>query len=693
MMTRVCRSAVAVLVACLLCSSGIALSPALADESPAAATATTPDASPGSDDETKASEQGAEEEKGEPTEISVEVIGKKWGEQAVPSLTPSTGEVLSTISAEEIENLGEETIIDTLGFLPGVQVVRQGRKFERMIYVRGGFVPTVLIDGAQISAASGGFNDGFANRALYSIPLSAIERIEVIRSSSSLIYGPQALAGGVINLVTKSGSAPKRIELSVENGSYGNWRESFSHFAGDEKRGVAFTFEREIGESNLLFGGKRMDHVFFKTNRTYDNGDTLKFLVLTNDGTRRLDSWSEEFQAVAHRGPVYWSFDPWHERFTSLAYSHNLSSPGSGIDAVAWARERKYRNLYFDGPSSPRPGSNLYNDTEDGTVGASLFWRQTLGDQHFLRAGWQGYRLSGFEQNTVLDSDTLEPRRLPETRADYQLSGYLLQDEWKFAPRTSLFWGGRYETPDDRDNALVYALGLEHDLAPTTKLYARFGTGVEFPTHDQLESDPTLEDKESKNLDVGVDHLFGNGLMARLGYFRIAIQNEFITYLEPEGDPTDSNDYLTTQADQTTSGYELELQGGSRRLHWFANWTQLEREVANAPEIGGQPLQMAIPPDSTLNFGVRWHPSDRTKISLSHRRVADYIARARYFSGGWPIDAYDVSNLSLSQELGKGWALRATVDNLFDEGYETQPGYPMPGRTYLVGVSRTIEVD
>jgi len=641
----------------------------------------------------QSSEETTGKETEETPEIEVEVIGKKWGEQVVPALVPSTGEVVSAISSEEIENLGEQTVVDTIAFLPGVQVVRQGRKFERLVFVRGGFVPTVLIDGAQISAASGGFNSGFANRALYSIPLSAIERIEVIRSSSSLIYGPQALAGGVINLVTKNGNPPSRVELSVEAGSYGNWRETLSHFNGNEKRGVAFVAEREIGDSDLEFGGKRLDHLFLKTNRTFDNGDALKFFALNTDGSRRLDVWSQEFQEVAHRGPVYWSFDPWHERLASLSYSHNLKAPGAGLDLVLWTRDRKYRNLYWEGPISPRPGSDLYNDTEDDSIGASFFWRQPAGANHLLRSGAQWYRLNGFEQDTAFDASTGLPVPKPRTPTDYELTGYFLQDEWTLGPKTQLFWGGRYETPKDRDDALVYSLGLERELARETRCYARFGTGVEFPTYDQLASDPTLEDRESQNLDVGVDHRFGDSLAARIGYFRIAIQNDFITYLRPDGDPANSSDYLTTQADQTTYGYELELQGGSRRLQWFTNWTRLARDVARTPEIGGQPLQLAIPPDSTFNFGVRWSPRERTKVSISHRHVSHYIARARYFSGGWPIDAYSVSNLSASHEFGDGWSLRATVDNLFDEDYETQPGYPMPGRNYCASVAKTIVLD
>ncbi len=696
MRTRLWQLTVAALVVGLLGLAGT-VPPAAADEGPAVAGTPAPNASPGpeSADNTEAPKQEVKgEQSAETPEISVEVVGKKWGEQVVPALVPSTGEVVSTISAEEIKSIGESTVADTVQFLPSVQVVRQGRLFERLITVRGGSVPTVLLDGVQISAASGGFNSGFANRALYSIPLSMIERIEVIRSNSSLIYGPQAIAGGVINLVTKKGTAPPRVEPSLEFGSYGRSQQTFAHFDGTDDRGIALALQREANDSNLEFGGQRMNHIYFRSDRTLGNGDTARFFLLTNEGERRLDVWSPEFQQVAKRGPAYWELDPWRERFGSFTYTHPLSGHGAGLDMIVWWRNRFFRQDSYAGPLAPpkKEGTTVLTDTKDDTIGTSLFWRQPLGPSHYLRAGMQWYRLNGFEQNTKLTADGITPVKAPATDTDYELTGYFAQDEWSLSTKTKLSWGGRYETPKDRDHAFVYALGLEHGLSNRTAFSARLGTGVEFPTYDQLASDPTLKDKTSQNLDVGVDHYFRPNLLGRLCWFRTAIDNEFITYLKDGGDPANSADYLTTQADQTTSGLEMELQGGSSSLNWYANWTKLNRDVGRTPVIGDRPLQLAIPPDSSLNFGVRWRPHDRLRLGITHRYVSDYLARARYFSGGWPIDAYQVSNLTASYRLGNGWDVSAGLSNLFDEQYETQPGFPMPGRNFVVGIVHTAEI-
>lgn len=633
----------------------------------------------------------SEREQSEVPEIEVEVIGRKWGEQSVPSLSPTATDVISVIPEEEIEAVAEPTLADSLQFLPGLQVVRQGRKFERLVYVRGTWVPTVLLDGAQISAATTGFVSGFANRALYSIPSSAVERIEVIRSSSSLIYGPHALTGGVINIVTKTGEGPPRLEIGAEAGSYEHWRHTLSHFEGTEDRGVALVFEREIEDSNLVWGFRRMDHLFTKFNRTLDNGDTVKLLFLSNEGKRQVDMWSQEFQDAYGYPPVYWTFDPWRERFTSLAYAHELNAAGAGVDAIVWARNRFFRQAYFDGPIPPRPGPTVSQDAKDDSIGTSLFWRQPAGDDHFLRLGFQWFRINGYEQDFSLDPTTRLETPQPSVETDTKLTSYILQDEWTLAPGTRFFYGGRYEVPPDRDNAFTYSLGVERDLSEKTNAYARFGTGVQFPTETQLESDPTLEDQTSQNWDIGVNHYLSRNLVAHLGWFRSQVENEFIDYLRPGGDPTNRADYGTTQADETTSGVEVELQGGTPKLRWFANYTTQDRSVDRTPTIGDQPLQLAVPPDHMLNVGLRWSPDEgRTRGAVTFRYVSDYLASARYFAGAWPMDAYHVSNVSLSREFADGWRVHGAVNNLADEQYETQPGYPMPGRNWFLGVTRTV---
>jgi outer membrane receptor for ferrienterochelin and colicin len=678
-----CRWMVVLAVACLAVCVGLGVAwadqgtptpadPATTGDKPAAAAA----------DEATASAEEA-------PEIEVEVIGKKWGEEAIPSLHPSPGDVISVIPHEEIEALGKKTIADTVEFLPGVQITTQGRKIEKTILVRGTFVPTVLLDGAQISASSTGFKSGFANRALYSIPISAVERIEVIRSNSSLIYGPEALAGGVINIITKSGHGPASLVTRGEFGSYGNWRYSVGGFDGTDKGGIAVVLERETGGSCNPFGFRRLAHAFLKSDSVLDNGDTVKLIHLENDGRRSLDTWTNEFGEETGMGLSYWTFDPWREYYTTLAYSHRPTSD-SGLDALFWVRNRRYRQLNFDGPVSPKPGKDtIINDAWDDTLGGTLFMRKTLGG-HFFRLGYEWWRLNGREQNTTIDATTLLPTAAAATSTDNQLPSYILQDDWTLSSRTRLTWGFRYERPPDRDDALVYSLGLERNLSPKTMFYARFGTGVSYPTVQQLATNPALEDTKSANWDVGFDHSFRANLTGRLGWFRTSIENDTVSYLKTGGNATNSKDYLSAQADTTTTGVEAEMQGLLRTdLRWFANYTWMSRDVTNTPLIEGRPLGVQLPPHNMVNGGLRWRPNERTEVAFTHRVVGSYRATSGYFGGTVAIEAYQVASLTVSRDLAPNLKLNAGIDNLFDEDYQTLPGFPMPGRNYFIGLTHT----
>ena len=69
----------------------------------------------------------------------------------------------------------------------------------------------MLVDGVRVSSAMSGYAD------LSTIPADSIDRIEVVRSGASALYGSDAV-GGVINIITKKKAAP--LTISVENGSF-----------------------------------------------------------------------------------------------------------------------------------------------------------------------------------------------------------------------------------------------------------------------------------------------------------------------------------------------------------------------------------------------------------------------------------------------------------------------------------------
>ncbi|MFT4174001.1 MAG: TonB-dependent receptor [Rhodocyclaceae bacterium] len=113
---------------------------------------------------------------------------------------------MSVITREELENKSFHSLGDVLEDVEGIDVVRGGKAGGTNISIRG--MPAdytlILIDGKRLNRSSGGVRpNGFGDVDTNFIPpLSAIERIEVVRGPMSTLYGSDAM-GGVINIITR----------------------------------------------------------------------------------------------------------------------------------------------------------------------------------------------------------------------------------------------------------------------------------------------------------------------------------------------------------------------------------------------------------------------------------------------------------------------------------------------------------
>jgi outer membrane receptor for ferrienterochelin and colicins len=101
---------------------------------------------------------------------------------------------IQLIGADDIQAMGATTLRDILESTPGVHVSPSGKNMQ----IRGlGHADTVyLLNGRRIK---GEFSNSYE---LERIAASMIERIEILRGPSSLLYGADAL-GGVVNIITR----------------------------------------------------------------------------------------------------------------------------------------------------------------------------------------------------------------------------------------------------------------------------------------------------------------------------------------------------------------------------------------------------------------------------------------------------------------------------------------------------------
>ena len=129
------------------------------------------------------------------------------------------GQSVTVIDAPELERRQTSSVADVLRTVPGVTIARNGGIGSvTSVFIRGADSDqtVALIDGVKLndpSSPGGGFNFG-------NLLIGNIERIEVLRGPSSVLWGSQAI-GGVVNMITRQPTEELTINLRGDCGQGG----------------------------------------------------------------------------------------------------------------------------------------------------------------------------------------------------------------------------------------------------------------------------------------------------------------------------------------------------------------------------------------------------------------------------------------------------------------------------------------
>ena len=185
--------------------------------------------------------------------------------QTAPSPQPSTPPEIGRVSTSDrhdepigrttrptfvvdratIDAIGARTVAEALKAVPGMNLFPYGGFGAQVDYgIRGSTSAQtlVLIDGTPLAAASNGVVD------LGTYPTTAVQRIEIVESAGSTLYGSSAV-GGIINIIT---SAP-RSGARAMTGSFGE--RDLELDAGNGAIGVAY--ERHLATNAYRYPALR----------------------------------------------------------------------------------------------------------------------------------------------------------------------------------------------------------------------------------------------------------------------------------------------------------------------------------------------------------------------------------------------------------------------------------------------------
>jgi vitamin B12 transporter len=205
---------------------------------------------------------------------------------------------ITVLDRSDIEASGAATLPELLAAQPGVQFVTNGGVGKTAsLFLRGAESrhTVVLVDGMRINSATGG------DTAVQHIPLSQIERIEIVRGPVSSLYGSEAI-GGVVQVFTRRGEGALNGNVEASYGSRNtsdvsagvsgasnafDYALSAGHFQTD---GVSVIANPKNASYNPDADGYRQDNAAGRVGMRLASGHELAANVFYSDSVSRYDA-------------------------------------------------------------------------------------------------------------------------------------------------------------------------------------------------------------------------------------------------------------------------------------------------------------------------------------------------------------------------------------------------------------------
>ncbi len=638
-----------------------------------------------------------------------------------------TPTAITVITARQASEQSQTTMADLLKGATGV-AVRATNPSAGSPVVRGvtGRDLLLLVDGFRLSHAFMRPNTQYEG---YIDPLF-IQRLEVVRGPSSVLYGSDAL-GGVSNVITAQFDPTRPLVFSTSYGT--NPASVTSHLRlnlGDQQANyqVGLTY-RSFGD--VVLGNSPDPEVFYPNEgRTLANSGYEYYGAnfkgnwqLAPDQSLHLTAQYSQIPTVSRQDAVIQGYGP------EVAAAERGFAPQARTFVLAEYRQQfketwlddlrfqvgfqqildsRFQRNYgpprpsFENPNPAIPSANkTLEQNRSDLWGTSLALNSTLGN-HRLTYGLEAYgdRVTSNRQiandTTGTASDPAGPRYV-DGSTEHQY-GAFIQDEITWAPQFTTFLGLRYSLVDldipqsnERPNssgfsrsfqALTGSLGAVYRLNPEVSLVFNLGQGFRAPNVNDLgeAGSRRATDIAIPNSDLSPEKVFS--VDGGIKWSGANFSGEFIGFWsrytdritsEPVGTQVNSDgttsEILQTKNEASEIVWGLEF-GGRYRIN--PNWSVF----ATANFVYGEfPLagETSIPPFNGL-LGVRYEPLPDVYIepyvlyaNAQERLSENDRADPRINPNGTP--GYILANLRLGFPLNPTTLVRLNVDNLFNTSY------------------------
>ena len=580
-------------------------------------------------------------------EISPMVVTATISEK---TLEEAPGSV-QVITALEIQEMGAVSVDEVLEQAMGLMVsTDSGRAKVANIRGTGNKRSLVLIDGRRLAA---GYKDFTSTDQ---IPVTMIQRIEIVRGPGCAIYGSDAI-GGVVNIITKkapdkaSGGLTTRYKSHLDKDSDGGMG---SVWVGSTFGKTSFILSGSTqriggwdddGDSPDDGDDEDLNSAAGRVSYALTNASNLsagfEYFDLERQGERPYQSQSRERSAEDQRLNYF------------LQYDNQITRDGNLL--VRAYRSEHENEMQF----SPAASTTGEEDAERWLNQVEARYTGPVMGNHLLSVGAE-FRQEGREDSTGADND------LDNT-------SIFIQDEFQIFSPLYMTVGLRYDDHSEFGGQFSPKASLIYGILDELRLKASIGKGFRAPSISELfvtsyrskgkyvyDPNPDLEPEESLSYEIGIEGgkgPFSGGITA----FRNDIDNLIDAQLiRTTGSGKNKTTYYQYQniAEASTQGIETRA---DIELPWHLStgasviWLDTENKETGE-ELEGNPDIKGI-------FRlVYYHPAYKLRASA---RI-NYIGE-QHVTDTEDKNGYVTVNLYVAKDFSNQIRVFAGIDNLFDE--------------------------
>ncbi|MFY0665539.1 MAG: TonB-dependent receptor [Natronospirillum sp.] len=593
---------------------------------------------------------------------------------------------VTVLSGEALRAQGYTTVEAALASMPELNSSSTGgeQQFGLRGLAPGSSDVLILLDGQKLNQ-----NDTSAVH-LSGLSLQNVERIEIIRRSSGVLYGDQAVAG-VINIITQ---ADPKGQVSV-------WTREDGQPSGSVM--IPYSINDQL---SVLVGGEYDQYEGYRDNSDRINASGFGELTWrASNGQVRLRSEYSDSE-VRYAGSLTKEEAEDDPRQTKTpddfqhnkTWSHRVSGEWDATAELSLVSEAYYRTNEYE--------SFLFG-------GESEIQRDAMGVSP--RLIWSPMAISALEVTAGADV----------VRADLVFDGAFTQREitqWQYAgyaqtgvavtPALTLTAGGRYAaTQEELVDATVYP-----DGESLTQQASALGLGAHWQQgelHVNLNWEQTFrfaKVDEQAFTEMGVvglkpqrGHTIEGGVALRSAQRDVEVQGYRITlvdeiYYDPTLDgPWGAGEGANTNGDESVrTGLHAHWQE-----QWLSSvWTRVSVDYVIAEFASGDNEGKRIPGVPAWQGGAQLglRPLESLTLVTDVRYYGERFLGGDNSNSGDTLDAYTLIDVSANYQVPRvnELSIQARVNNLLDQQYtsaafasslEADSYYPGDGRNYFAGLT------